>query len=131
MRRFALVAQRVASARYFGAGTVIADGRGHGYYTSCDYWFNVLELWEPDSPPWLVNPEPMQLLRPSAEVSDKRFCQSVFFGSIVTLVLQFLGITSIMMVLMLFLLHKTYSDISAHPIIHNQEEKPDASVLYL
>jgi hypothetical protein len=65
MRLLALVAHPVASARCFGAGAVFTDGRGHGYYTSCGYWFNVLELWEPDSHLWLVNPEPMQLLQPS------------------------------------------------------------------
>jgi hypothetical protein len=56
---------------------------------------------------------------------------TIIFGSIVTLVLQLLGIMSTMPVLVLFLLLKTYSDISAHLIKHYQEENPDAPVQYL
>lgn len=56
---------------------------------------------------------------------------TIIFGSIVIVVLEALGITSTMPVLVLFLLLKTYSDISAHRIKHYREENPDAPVQYL
>jgi hypothetical protein len=56
---------------------------------------------------------------------------TIIFGSIVIFALEILGITSTMPVLVLFLLIKTYSDISAHLIKHYQEENPDAPVQYL
>jgi hypothetical protein len=56
---------------------------------------------------------------------------TIIFGSIVILVLQVFGIGSTMPVLVLFLLIKTYSDISAHLIKHERDENPDAPVRYL
>jgi hypothetical protein len=56
---------------------------------------------------------------------------TIIFGSIVILALGVFGITSTMPVLVLFLLLKTYSDITAHLIKHEQEENPDAPVRYL
>lgn len=56
---------------------------------------------------------------------------TIIFGSIVIVVLEALGITSTMPVLVLFLLLKTYSDISAHHIKHYRKENPDAPVQYL
>ncbi|MDD1681896.1 MAG: DUF6498-containing protein, partial [Methanoregula sp.] len=46
---------------------------------------------------------------------------TIIFGSIVIFALEVFGITSTMPVLVLFLLLKTYSDISAHLIKHYQE----------
>ena len=51
---------------------------------------------------------------------------TIIFGSIVILALGVFGITSTLPVLVLFLLLKTYSDITAHLIKHDQEENPDA-----
>ena len=56
---------------------------------------------------------------------------TIIFGSIVILALEIFGITSTLPVLVLFLLLKTYSDISAHLIKHEREENPDAAVQYL
>jgi len=56
---------------------------------------------------------------------------TIIFGSIVILALMVAGISSTMPVLVLFLLLKTYSDISAHRIRHYKEEHPDAPVQYL
>jgi hypothetical protein len=56
---------------------------------------------------------------------------TIIFGSIVIFALEVLGITSTILVLVFFLLLKTYSDISAHLIKHYQEENPDAPVRYL
>jgi hypothetical protein len=56
---------------------------------------------------------------------------TIIFGSIVILALGIFGITSTMPVLVLFLLLKTYSDITAHHIKHYQDENPDAPVQYL
>jgi hypothetical protein len=56
---------------------------------------------------------------------------TIIFGSIVIFALGIFGITSTMPVLVLFLILKTYSDISAHLIKHEQEENPDAPVQYL
>jgi hypothetical protein len=56
---------------------------------------------------------------------------TIIFGSIVVLVLQVFGITSTMPVLLLFLLLKTYTDITAHLDKHHQEEHPDEPVRYL
>jgi hypothetical protein len=56
---------------------------------------------------------------------------TIIFGSIVIFVLQVVGIESTLPVLVLFLLLKTYSDISAHLIKHYQDEHPDAPVQYL
>jgi hypothetical protein len=56
---------------------------------------------------------------------------TIIFGSIVIFALEIFGITSTMPVLVLFLLLKTYSDITAHLIKHEQEENPDAPVQYL
>jgi hypothetical protein len=56
---------------------------------------------------------------------------TIIFGSIVILALGVFGITSTLPVLVLFLLLKTYSDITAHLIKHEQEENPDAPVRYL
>jgi hypothetical protein len=55
---------------------------------------------------------------------------TIIFGSIVIFALQIFGIESTMPVLVLFLLIKTYSDITAHLIKHYQEENPDAPVQY-
>jgi hypothetical protein len=56
---------------------------------------------------------------------------TIIFGSIVIFVLEVIGVRSTMPVLVLFLLIKTYSDISAHLIKHYREENPDAPVQYL
>jgi hypothetical protein len=56
---------------------------------------------------------------------------TIIFGSIVIFALEVFGIISTMPVLVLFLLLKTYSDITAHLIKHYQEENPDAPVQYL
>ena len=56
---------------------------------------------------------------------------TIIFGSIVIFALEVFGIASTMPVLVLFLLLKTYSDITAHLIKHKQEENPDAPVQYL
>jgi len=56
---------------------------------------------------------------------------TVLFGSIVIFVLEVIGITSTIPVLVLFLLLKMYSDIKAHIIKHYQEENPYAPVQYL
>ena len=56
---------------------------------------------------------------------------TIIFGSIIILVLDLLGITTTLPVLVLFLLLKTYSDISAHLIKHELEENPDTPVQYL
>jgi hypothetical protein len=56
---------------------------------------------------------------------------TIIFGSMVIMVLELLGITTTLPVLVLFLLLKTYSDISAHLIKHEQEENPYAPVRYL
>jgi hypothetical protein len=56
---------------------------------------------------------------------------TLIFGSIVIVALEVFGITSTMPVLVLFLLFKTYSDISAHLVKHYREENPDAPVQYL
>lgn len=55
---------------------------------------------------------------------------TIIFGSIVILVLMAVGITTTLPVLVLFLLLKTYSDITAHLIKHEREENPDAPVRY-
>ena len=55
---------------------------------------------------------------------------TIIFGSIVILVLEVLGFTSTLPVLVLFLLLKMYSDIHAHLIKHYQEENPDAPAQY-
>lgn len=56
---------------------------------------------------------------------------TIIFGGIVVLVLQVFGIVSTMPVLVLFLLLKTHSDITAHLDKHFQEEHPDEPVRYL
>jgi hypothetical protein len=56
---------------------------------------------------------------------------TIIFGSIVIFVLMVIGITSTMPVLILFLLIKTYTDITAHLDKHYQEEHPDEPVRYL
>jgi hypothetical protein len=56
---------------------------------------------------------------------------TIIFGSIVIFALEVFGLTSVMPVLVLFLLLKTYTDITAHLIKHEQEENPDAPVRYL
>jgi hypothetical protein len=56
---------------------------------------------------------------------------TIIFGCIVIFALEIFGITSTMPVLVLFLLLKTYSDISAHLIKHEREENPDAPFQYL
>jgi hypothetical protein len=56
---------------------------------------------------------------------------TIIFGSIVILVLEVLGFTSTLPVLVLFLLLKMYSDINAHLIKHYQEENPEAPVQYI
>ena len=56
---------------------------------------------------------------------------TIIFGSIVILALEVFGITTTLPVLVLFLLIKTYSDISAHLIKHYREENPDAPIKYL
>jgi hypothetical protein len=56
---------------------------------------------------------------------------TIIFGSIVIFALQVFGIESTLPVLVLFLLLKTYSDITAHLIKHYQEENPAAPVQYL
>jgi hypothetical protein len=56
---------------------------------------------------------------------------SIIFGSIGIFAPEVFGITSTMSVLVLFLLIKTYSDITAHLIKHYHEENPDAPVQYL
>jgi hypothetical protein len=55
----------------------------------------------------------------------------IIFGSIVVTALQVFGIQSTLPVLVLFLLLKTRSDISAHRIKHAQKEHPDEPVQYL
>lgn len=39
----ALIAERMPLACCVRAGAVFADGRGHGYSSSCGCWFNLLE----------------------------------------------------------------------------------------
>jgi hypothetical protein len=56
---------------------------------------------------------------------------TIIFGSIVIFVLQILGLTTTLPVLVLFLLLKTYSDINAHILKHEREENPDAPARYL
>jgi len=56
---------------------------------------------------------------------------TIIFGSFFILALEVLGITTTLPVLILFLLLKMYSDISAHLIKHYQEDKPDVPVRYL
>ena len=56
---------------------------------------------------------------------------TIIFGSIVVLGLQVFAIESTMPVLVLFLVLKTRSDISAHLIKHAREEHPDEPVRYL
>jgi len=56
---------------------------------------------------------------------------TIIFGSIVILALGLFGITSTLPVLVLFLLLKTYSDITSHLIRHYREENPEAPVQYL
>jgi len=56
---------------------------------------------------------------------------TIIFGSFFILALEVLGITTTLPVLVLFLLLKMYSDISAHIIKHYQEEKTDVPVRYL
>ena len=56
---------------------------------------------------------------------------TIIFGSIVILALRSSGSPRPSPVLVLFLLLKTYSDITAHLIKHEQEENPDAPVQYL
>jgi hypothetical protein len=56
---------------------------------------------------------------------------TIIFGSIVIVVLMAVGIPTTLPVLVLFLLLKTYSDISAHLIRHRREENPDTPVQYL
>jgi hypothetical protein len=55
---------------------------------------------------------------------------TIIFGSIVIFALAVFGISSTLPVLVLFLLIKTYSDISAHLIKHEQQKNPDAPVRY-
>jgi hypothetical protein len=56
---------------------------------------------------------------------------TILFGSMVIFALQIFGITSTMPVLILFLLLKMYTDITAHLDKHNQEENPDQPIRYL
>jgi hypothetical protein len=56
---------------------------------------------------------------------------TIIFGSVVIFALQVFGIQSTMPVLVLFLVLKTYSDITAHLAKHYQEEHPDDPVRYL
>ncbi len=56
---------------------------------------------------------------------------TIIFGSIMVLALQVFGIQSTMPVLVLFLVLKTRSDISARLIKHAREERPDMAVQYL
>ena len=56
---------------------------------------------------------------------------TIIFGSIVVVALQVFGIQSTMPVLVIFLILKTRSDISAHLIKHAREEHPDEPVQYL
>jgi hypothetical protein len=56
---------------------------------------------------------------------------TILFGSIVIFALQIFGITSTMPVLILFLLLKMYTDITAHLDKHRQEENPDQPIRYL
>lgn len=56
---------------------------------------------------------------------------TIIFGSIVLFVLGVAGIRSTLPVLILFLLLKTYSDITAHLMKHYREEHPDDPVRYL
>jgi hypothetical protein len=56
---------------------------------------------------------------------------TIISGSILILVLEVIGISSTMPVLVLFLLIKTYSDSNAHLIKHEQEENPDAPAQFL
>jgi len=53
---------------------------------------------------------------------------TIIFGSIVVSALQAFGIQSTLPVLVLFLLLKPRSDISAHQIKHAQKEHPDEPV---
>ena len=56
---------------------------------------------------------------------------TIIFGSIVVFALQVFGIDATMPVLVLFLLLKTRSDISAHLAKHAHEEHPDEPVQYI
>jgi len=56
---------------------------------------------------------------------------TILFGSIIVLVLQVFGIASTLPVLILFLLLKTFTDITSHIDKHNREEHSDEPVRYL
>jgi hypothetical protein len=53
---------------------------------------------------------------------------TIIFGSMIVLFLQFLGITTVMPVLVLFLLLKTRSDITTHLMKHREQTNPDQPV---
>ena len=50
---------------------------------------------------------------------------TIIFGSILILVLEFLGITTVTPVLVIFLAVKTYVDIGTHLQKHRQQDDPD------
>ena len=52
----------------------------------------------------------------------------IIFGSIIVLVLEFIGITTVLPVLVLFLFMKTWMDIRMHLRKHYEEEHPDEPV---
>jgi hypothetical protein len=56
---------------------------------------------------------------------------TIIFGSIVIFILEVIGISSTLPVLVLFLLLKTYSDITSHLNKHYQELHPDEPFRYL
>jgi hypothetical protein len=56
---------------------------------------------------------------------------TILFGSMIIFALHIAGITTTMPVLILFLLLKMYTDITAHLDKHNQEENPDQPIRYL
>lgn len=105
MCSLALVAERVPFTCCLGAGAVFADGRAHGYYTSCAYWFNVLEPggFTPisssdayvfsrcqDNNPLMQFPAPFSRVLPGDLVHNFPVI-SLIFANIVTIVLAILG----------------------------------------
>jgi hypothetical protein len=56
---------------------------------------------------------------------------TIIFGSIVVLVLQLLGFTTVLPVLVLFLILKTYMDIRMHLRKHYETAHPDEPVQYI
>jgi hypothetical protein len=105
MCSLALIAEGVPFARCLRAGAVFADGRGHGYYTSCRYWFNVLEPGSytflssldayvfsrcQDNNPLMPFSAPISKVLPGDLIHNTPVI-SLIFANLVTIVLAILG----------------------------------------